>query len=165
MEEIWKPIIGFERYKISNYGRVMNTIGTISHQGDNGKGYKNVTLYYGHDIRKRIKVHRLVAIHFLDNSNNLPMVNHIDGNKSNNNVENLEWCTASYNSKHSFKLGLQSTAGQNHPQTKLKNSDVYEIRALSLKWTGFKIDLIADMYQMSASGARKIKNRSSWGHI
>ena len=53
-----------------------------------------------------MSVHRLVALNFIDNPNNYPVVNHIDGNKQNNNVTNLEWCTYSYNNKEAYRLGL-----------------------------------------------------------
>ena len=57
--------------------------------------------------RKTVKVHRLIAIAFIPNPNNLPEVNHIDGNKTNNNVENLEWVTHSENEKHAYRIGIQ----------------------------------------------------------
>ena len=70
-------------------------------------GYNTVTLY-DNDRKGKIKsVHRLVAETFLENKNNYPVVNHIDGNKQNNNVNNLEWCTISHNVRESFRLGLQ----------------------------------------------------------
>ncbi len=69
------------------------------------KGYYNVCLFKNGKHNK--KVHRLVAEAFLENNNNYPCINHIDGNKLNNNVENLEWCTYSHNTKESYRLGLQ----------------------------------------------------------
>ena len=70
------------------------------------QGYQRVGLYTGNYKSKTIKVHRLVAETFIENTENKTDVNHIDGNKSNNNVYNLEWCTRSENIKHSFKIGL-----------------------------------------------------------
>ena len=70
------------------------------------QGYQRVGLYVGNYKSKTIKVHRLVAETFIDNIENKKDVNHIDGNKSNNNVSNLEWCTRSENVKHSFRVGL-----------------------------------------------------------
>lgn len=70
------------------------------------QGYQRVGLYVGNYKSKTIKVHRLVAETFIDNIENKKDVNHIDGNKANNNVCNLEWCTRSENIKHAFKLGL-----------------------------------------------------------
>jgi hypothetical protein len=74
------------------------------------QGYQRVGLYIGNYKTKTIKVHRLVAETFIDNPEKKTDVNHIDGNKSNNNVFNLEWCTRSENIKHAFKIGLSKIA-------------------------------------------------------
>jgi len=71
------------------------------------QGYQRVGLYIGNYKTKTIKVHRLVAETFIDNIENKKDVNHIDGNKANNNISNLEWCTRSENIKHAFKNGLK----------------------------------------------------------
>ena len=97
-QEIWKDVKGYEgKYKVSNQGRVYSI---LSHkylsQTIVGKGYLRVFLW--HDgIRKGELVHRLVAIHFLDNPNRLPQVNHIDEDKENNCADNLEWIDAKGN--------------------------------------------------------------------
>lgn len=70
------------------------------------QGYQRVGLYIGNYKSKTIKVHRLVAETFIDNIENKKDVNHIDGNKANNNIFNLEWCTRSENIKHAFKNGF-----------------------------------------------------------
>ena len=72
------------------------------------QGYQRVGLYVGNYKSKTIKVHRLVAETFVDNIENKKDVNHIDGNKSNNNIHNLEWCTRSENIKHAFANGLKT---------------------------------------------------------
>lgn len=97
-KEIWRDIKGYEgKYQISNQGRVYSIRAhKYLSQTIVGKGYLRVYLW--HDgIKKGELVHRLVAIHFLDNSNNLPQVNHIDENKENNCVDNLEWVDAKTN--------------------------------------------------------------------
>lgn len=113
MEEIWKDIIDFEGlYQISNYGRVKSLTNKSNHNKEiimkqkiNNKGYMQLTLCKNSkQITKR--VHRLVAEAFIPNPNNLPQVNHIDENKLNNNVNNLEWCNNSYNQLHANRLGL-----------------------------------------------------------
>lgn len=111
--EIWKTIEGYEgKYLISNYGNVKSLI-------DNNKkarekilkprigntGYLYINLWKKSKSKSK-KIHRLVAEAFISNPNNLPQVNHIDGNKINNNVKNLEWCDASYNIKHAIDNNL-----------------------------------------------------------
>lgn len=106
--EFWKPIIGYEGlYEVSNLGRVKslnynntNQEGMLkpSYQSD---GYLNITLCkFGK--AKRYRIHRLVAEAFIPNPNNYPEVNHIDENKLNNCVENLEWCDRQYNQDYSL---------------------------------------------------------------
>lgn len=98
--EIWKDIEGYEGlYQVSNKGRVKSFHsgeGKIMKPGTHPLGYKSVTLFK--DKKGKVaKVHRLVAQAFIPNPENLPVINHKDENPSNNNVENLEWCTQKYN--------------------------------------------------------------------
>lgn len=121
-EEIWKDIKGYEgSYQVSNLGRVKSIsrviktknnyrhiTGRILKFNKNKWGY---TLVY--IISKNYAVHRLVASAFIPNPNNLPQVNHIDGDKDNNCVNNLEWCTASFNLKEAYRLGLKKPTRPN----------------------------------------------------
>lgn len=117
MEEIWKDIKEYEGlYKVSNLGRVMSL---RSYGGDkhrlmsptkNGTGYLKVILSKN-KTHKAFLIHRLVAMAFLENPENLDFVNHKDENKANNMADNLEWCTKSYNTEYSFKL---------HPERKMQ---------------------------------------------
>lgn len=94
----WKRIPGFERYSVSTDGQVKSHHGKekILSQSDNGNGYKKVYLSMPYEKRKMF-VHRLVALAFIPNPNDLPFINHKDENPSNNNVDNLEWCDQKYN--------------------------------------------------------------------
>lgn len=96
MEE-WKDIRGFKNYMISNRGRVYSKKKhMIMKPTPDHKGYLRIT-FYENEKNNTKKVHRLVAEAFIENTGNLPQVNHRDENKKNNLVENLEWCTNSYN--------------------------------------------------------------------
>ena len=106
MGELWVDIYGFDgKYQISNFGRVRSLTRSDYKQQTNWKGYKIVTLF-GDGFRKTIGVHRLVALHFIPNPGQLDQVNHKDGDKKNNRVENLEWCTNRENQRHAVKMGL-----------------------------------------------------------
>ena len=123
MNEVWKPIKGYEGiYEISNLGNVkalprikVNNRGyqkmkeRIAKPSKQNSEYFRVSLTNNNHQRKYYSIHRLVAEAFLPNPNNLPQVNHKDGNKENNNVNNLEWCTRSYNLQHAYDNGLKPT--------------------------------------------------------
>ena len=122
MNEIWKDIPGYEgKYEVSNLGNVRslnyNRSGEpkLLKQG-NVNGYKVVILYKD-GKKKTCNVHRLVAMTFIPNPDNLPIVNHKDEDKSNNNVNNLEWCTYKYNNTYGTarERAGKKMRGENHP--------------------------------------------------
>ncbi|WP_242227195.1 NUMOD4 domain-containing protein [Bacillus cereus group sp. BfR-BA-01315] len=107
MTEIWKDIEGYEGYyQVSNTGKIKNKRNSRIRKNCLTKyGYLNVQLLIsGKD--KTFQVHRLVAQAFIPNPNNKTQVNHIDGNKLNNNIDNLEWVTPKENMKHAWDIGL-----------------------------------------------------------
>jgi len=94
--EVWKGIEKFKNYDVSSFGNIRNNkTNKILKYCANKKGYRMVTLC--DNIRKTITIHRLVACAFIENINNLPQIDHIDRNKTNNNVENLRWVTQQHN--------------------------------------------------------------------
>lgn len=103
MKEIWKEILGYERtYEVSNFGRVRNIrTGKILKPTNDKDGYLQLVLSKN-GTRKTVKVHRLVAYAFLPNPQNLPQINHKDEDKTNNKVDNLEWCDSKYNNNYSL---------------------------------------------------------------
>ena len=105
--EKWNTVNDFPDYEISSFGNVYsNKRDIVMKPYHDGWGYQCVTLSSRSEKSKQKKVHRLVAEAFIPNPYNKPEINHIDGNKDNNNVENLEWVTRSENEIHAFKHGL-----------------------------------------------------------
>lgn len=106
MKEIFKDIKNFPNYQVSNLGRVRNKKkGTIKKPGIDKKGYLKVDLYKNSEKTTR-KIHRLVAESFLKPDKSRTDINHKDGDKHNNTISNLEWCTKSENMRHAFANGL-----------------------------------------------------------
>lgn len=175
MKEIWKNIDGFcGDYEISNTGIVKSNKlnkNKILKQSKDRYGYLIVRLSMNGVTYKR-KVHRLVANAFIPNPNMLPQVNHKNGNKEDNCVENLEWCTAKENLEHALKLGLREYICKNTPHYGEKNGNakitkeiaeeirstctpgdkIYGIRALSRK------------YGIGVTTVRAIVNNKTWTH-
>ena len=126
MKEIWKDIEGYEGlYQISNLGKVRSLDrfivkkngsiqkykGRILLASDDMHGYDHVSLSKGSSVKKK-KIYRLVAETFIENPDKLKVVNHIDGNKSNNCVSNLEWCSSAVNNKHAWETGLKKSSNK-----------------------------------------------------
>lgn len=164
-----KPIKGLENlYEIDEKGNVY-ALPTIKYTPTTKylskerklKPYNNGYGYLLVDMRKDGKrymrlVHRLVAEAFIPNPNNLPQVNHKDGNKSNNQVDNLEWCTCSENQYHAFRHSLKPY-GPNHPKSKLTWDDVYNIRKYYKKGKrGYGVSTLAKKFDVSPSTIRQI---------
>ena len=171
MEE-WKPIIGFENYyEISNYGRIKSksrvlltptgvpyyTKSRILKPKIDKKGYHRIELNSKKDdLRGTFKIHRLVGQHFIENKENKPQINHIDGNKANNHQDNLEWCNNSENRLHAIKNGLiKSHEGRS--DSKLTYEIACKIRAEYVpRSKTHSIRKIAQRYNVSPTTIRQI---------
>lgn len=130
--EIWKDIKDFEGlYQVSNLGRV-RSLDRPYHKGkiltpafDGKKNYLFVGLHKNKVVKQK-NVHRLVAETFIDNPNNYPCINHIDENKTNNHVENLEWCTIKYNSNYGNgkeRMILSRKSNKNYQDSLLRGQE------------------------------------------
>lgn len=119
MKEIWKDIENFDNYMISNFGNVKSK----ARHDSSGKRYLKekylkpgklrhnhlIVILKGNDgLNHTMRVHRIVAMAFLDNPNNYPIINHKDENPSNNHVDNLEWCTYKYNTNYGTAIERRS---------------------------------------------------------
>lgn len=166
--EVWKKIIGFENYEVSNLGNVKNTNfkrtrkEKIMKSTKNSSGYLLLSLFKN-GKRNRFQVHYLVAISFINNFENKKCINHINGIKTDNRLENLEWNTHSENTKHAFKIGLmKNNFGESQHLSKLKENDVLEIRenkdCLSYRQ-------MANIYKVSVFSIQSVVNRKTWKHI
>ena len=129
--EIWKDIYELP-YEISNLGNVRRKADSkYKHKGKeyvapykNNKGYMCINLYMNSKVHK-YQIHRLIAIFFIPNPNNLTDVNHIDGNPLNNAISNLEWCTHADNIKHAWNTGLVTNRHANASNKKRGGSSQY----------------------------------------
>ena len=177
MKEIWKDIKGYEGlYQISNIGRVKSLDRIVKSRYDSTslfkerlltpqrdtRGYKHVSLRKeGKSKHKR--VHRLIALAFIPNPENKPEVNHIDGNKMNNGIDNLEWSTHSENIQHAYQTGLnKGPQGAKNSHAKLTEKQVYAIRDLKGKITPKEIGVI---FKVTRCAIYDIHSGRSWGHL
>lgn len=162
MYEEWRDIQGYEGlYQISNYGRVKSlrrkaynhfTKERIMTPVITKKGYYQVRLHNGTNSQG-FKIHRLVAKAFIPNSYNVSQVNHIDGNKQNNCVNNLEWVTPKQNMQHAASNGLlRDVSGNNNPNCKPIKQ--YDLNGNFIKrWNSMR-----DIYEVLGIDRHSIRN-------
>ena len=159
--EIWKSIAGFPDYMVSNLGRIKRIVGhgcrleRIIKPFDNGRGYFFVSLFKDKKRHPKI-VHRLVAIHFVDNLNHKDQVNHINGDKTDNCCSNLEWCTMEENIQHAIENKLMGV--------KLTKDDVKFIR-LAHSTGEFSNKQLAKRFNVTYTCIYKVVNKLSWKQV
>lgn len=158
----WKPIESHRGlYEVSRCGQVRKTDGSIIGQWPNSLGYLIVRL-----SRPRIqaRVHRLVAGAFLPNPNQLPVVNHLDSDRSNNKADNLEWCTQADNLRHASDLGRMQRnywCGRRSPSATLSDDDVKLIREWHAR-TGQSWSKVAERFGVSKRTVGRILKGQSY---
>ena len=173
-KEIWLNVIGFEnKYQVSNFGRVRSLWRKVNKTDSiikkeiilkplKTKSYLFVNLWLN-GKNKQQYIHRLVATHFLQNTENKKEVNHIDGNKHNNKVNNLEWASPKENMHHAIKNKLINNSGESNVTSKLKEKDVLEIREMFKN--GVSRKYISEKYKITYSYVFRIGKKLMWRHI
>lgn len=162
--EKWKIIQNYENYEISTAGEVRSRLKlTLKSQRLTHKGYLRVDLYkYGK--KKSFYTHRLVANAFLPKVEFKDQVNHKNGVKTNNYVDNLEWCNNSENMKHSFLIGINKRkVGEANNFSKLTEEQVILIR--DRYKTESNYSKIAKLYGVTVTTIRDIVLRKTWKHL
>lgn len=160
--ETWKTINVNPIYEISSFGNIRFKFISKKVPIFNVLGYKRSNIGIGKN-RKSVSIRRMVAIAFIPNPENKPQVNHINGIKTDNRVENLEWCTASENIIHSFRvLNKQINKGEKCNLSKLKENDIIFIRENKNKFT---VKEYCEMFNISQSAICNILNYKRWAHI
>lgn len=178
MEEIWKDIVGLEGYyQVSNMGHVrsldrvksdgIRMKGKIKKTHYDACGYEMVQLSKDGEI-KHFSIHRLVAIAFLPNPNNLPQVNHKDEVRNHNTVDNLEWCTVQYNQRygHRRERSSESAKGEKNARAILSEKDVIEIRKTYIPGDKeYGVSALAKKYGVKYGTITKIIGGKLWKHL
>lgn len=177
--EIWKSVKGYESYyEVSNLGRIRTIERYIilpTHkylkkqklltQYEDGRGYFHVKLYDGKGKPRSLTTHRIVATTFLNNPHNLLEINHIDHNKKNNNVDNLEWISRGDNIKHSYSFRDPRTyKGSGNKNSKLTEEAVVSIRN-DYKSGETTYKQLASKYNVGATLIGYIINNRVWTHV
>ena len=150
-----------QKYEIYDNGDIFSTHSNKFLKPILIEGYLKVTLYVD-GLPEKYSVHRLVAESFISNPDNLITVNHIDGNKLNNNVINLEWLSQSDNMRHAWRTGLMRS-GSDTSIAKLTEEDIPEIRQLMVE--GLSNQDIAERYCVARGTISKIRDGKTWKHV
>lgn len=161
MIEKFKKIKGYSHYRIYSNGRIYSEfINRYITPTEDSSSYLQNTLVDDNGNRKTIKTHRLVAMAFLPNPENLPDVNHKDFNRKNNNVGNLEWCTEKYNTQYTALYNID-----NNKESYMKLSPLTEEQVLlipTLLNYGFSVKLISKLYKVGHITIRNIITGKTW---
>lgn len=176
MNIVWKTVPSWSKFEVNNLGEIRHVNGKPKYINISKQGYVVLQTKLDGKI-KTLKLHRLVAETFLEPPSEdlitlcskthwgIVCVNHIDGNKLNNKVENLEWCTQEYNNKHANATNLvPALKGSLNGRSKLNENTVHEI-CLLFQNTNIKTQDVADKFNISLSQVQKIRCGIAWKHI
>ena len=152
-----------KNYEISPDGIIRNIkTKKIKSQYIGSTGYYMITISHNNKSKPH-RVHRLLMITYKENPKNYKEINHIDGNKLNNSIDNLEWCDHLANMKHAFMMGLANNTGEKNGRAKLRSENIPVIRKLLND--GLSQYKIAKIFNVSRSTIMNIKNRGQWKHV
>lgn len=158
------PIPTLPGFEITTLGIIRNIkTQNIKSQYISSTGYYMISVSVKNKSKPK-RVHRLLAQTFIPNPENLPMINHKDGNKLNNSLDNLEWCNQLGNMQHAFATGLVNNTGANNGMAKLNEDQVREIKSL-LKAGMSQYKIAAHIGGISRSCVMNIKNRGQWKNV
>lgn len=165
--EQWKSLKGIvdcgDNYEISNLGNVRNVkTKKLRTPQLRDNGYLATMLSYKGKVKNYL-IHRLVALAFIPNPENKPMVNHLDGIKINDWVDNLEWSTGKENSDHAYENGLANNRGSNNVMARLTESDVVEIKKLLVQ--NVLHEDIAERFSIAKTAIAKIQRGERWAYV
>jgi hypothetical protein len=170
--EKWRNIPGYPNYEASDLGRIrsIERVNQFGHKLESKilsyhlspKGYLCVSVGDRLTIGRTKRLHRLVALAFLPNPEKLSQVNHKNGNKSDNRIENLEWISNSNNKKHAVANSLYAY-GSKHGRSKLKEQEVKAIKFLIKRGVFYKC--IAPLFNVSKHTIDAIATRRLWRHV
>jgi hypothetical protein len=160
-EEIWKDVVGYEgKYKVSNKARIWSNLSKRYLKQIEYIGYMSVILYFNSKNRTE-KVHRLMAKAFIPNPENKPQVNHLNGIKNDNRLENFEWVTNSENQLHALRIGLyKNPFGEKNNWAKIKEKD-----AIAIINDKRPAKVICKEYNLAVNTIYSIKNGTNWKHL
>lgn len=178
--EKWVDFIGeVDNYKISSFGRIWS-LGRVKIRSNGyslrikerilkqsyNQGYAIIRMTCGNGVIMSKRVHRLVAIHFIDNPFTLPEINHKNCIRSDNRFDNLEWCSHKYNNRYAYLLGNKKPcAGEVNGRSKLTENQVLKMRLMKENNPKTTNEELSVVFGISRAVVSRVINRTSWKHI